>query len=100
MTIEMDTPILPQVLAQRIVEEAAAYVEMSLDQYVALLVEKANTLYTNNSRFRGNVRANGNSGRDYLAMFMRHWLAALIRRDSPTLYQKLPSAFSNGITLQ
>jgi hypothetical protein len=40
------------------------------------LCERANTHYQYNKSFNKDVKAKGNKGRDYLYMFMYHWVGA------------------------
>jgi len=65
--IELDTPILPHVIAESIREEASVWLGQPLPRrWVRELIARANTVYARNERFRRKIRAGGNRGRDYL----------------------------------
>jgi hypothetical protein len=61
--------------------------------WIEELTHRANIIYTHSARFRRNVRGHGNAGRDYLWMFMRHWLAALIQRHHSRFFARLPDSY-------
>lgn len=67
--IEDDTPILPYVVADRVVYEEGD----DADYYIDRLVEIAEDLYDRNPSFRKRINGRGNSGRDYLYTMMDHW---------------------------
>lgn len=82
--IQSDTPIRPQIIAVCVWEEAGAW------------LGEANTVYANNERFRRRIQGKHGHGRDYLWMFMRHWLAAKLWEHRPHLYARMPAAYSLG----
>ncbi|MEI9960780.1 MAG: hypothetical protein WDM76_06510 [Limisphaerales bacterium] len=58
------------------------------------LARKAEIVFAGNPRWRKKFQ--GRHGREYLEMFMRHWLAsALFKRKSP-LFRQLPPEFKVG----
>ena len=67
--------------------------------WVKRLVTHANEVYAHNARFRRRVRNPGNAGRDWLWTFMRHWLAAMVRRHDRRLFARLPSSYAVGTPL-
>ena len=95
--IERDTPILPHVIAEAIREEASVWLGQPLPRrWVRELIARANTLYARSPRFRRSVRAADDRGRDHLWVFMRHWLAGLMKERRPHLYARMPASHSKG----
>ena len=95
--IELETPIVPRAVAECVCEEASAWLHEPLPRrWIRELTARANTVYAHNDRFRRHIRGNADRGRDYLWMFMRHWLAALVRAHRPQLYSRFPASFSVG----
>lgn len=95
--IDWDTPILPHIVAWAVCNEAAAWLGSPLPtKWVRELSARANTIYAHNERFRRRIRGAGNRGRDYLWMFVRHWLAALLQERRPRLFARLPASYSTG----
>ena len=89
--IEDDTPILPWLVAWCVWDDAAIGLGQPLPRrWIRELAARANTVYAHNQRFRRMIRRPGDSGRDYLWMFMRHWLAALIHERRHHLFAELP----------
>lgn len=63
------------------------------------LVEHAEATYKANKSFAKHVQSEadyGNRGRDYLANFMQHWLAAWPKKHDRRVYAQLPSGWSVG----
>lgn len=95
--IERETPILPRAIAGSVLEEASAWLGEQLPtSWIAELEARANTVYPANQRFRRRIRGGGNSGRDWLWAFTRHWLAALLKRRRPELFIRLPHRYCVG----
>ncbi len=95
--IEHDTPIVPQAIAGGVWEEAVAWLGEELPrEWRARLIERAEAVYASNRRVRRRLRGPGDGGRDWLWAFMRHWLACLLSRNRPDLYERLPRSFANG----
>jgi hypothetical protein len=97
--IEEDTPIVPEIVAGAVVDEAArlapdhaAELLSRRAELAAALVEKASATYraNPNSVWSRSIRGGGNRGRDTLYAFMRHWLAADLKRNSPDVFSALP----------
>ena len=91
-------PLLPQVVASVVIAEAASFSGGELPDATHLieyLVNYAAEVTAANARFRRILKST--SGRDFLYAFMRHWLAAELRRTQPILYQSLPMPFAMGL---
>jgi hypothetical protein len=98
--IERDTPIVPRAIAKAVWQEAGAWLDEELPrEWIRRLAVRADVIYHHNPRFRRKIRGQGNTGRDWLWMFTRHWLAAMIRKRSPQLYARLPASYSAGCGL-
>ncbi len=98
--IELDTPIVPQAVAEAVWEEAGVWLGEPLPRrWIAELTARANTVYGGNRRFRRLLRRRGHAGRDWLWAFTRHWLAALIWKHRPDLHARLPAAYNVGKSL-
>ena len=75
-TIADDTPILPWIVADAV---ARGRGELFSESLVTWLHNRAERLYAKNERFAKGVRSKrGNSGRDYLYMFMEYWTDAYL----------------------
>ncbi|MEO8429119.1 MAG: hypothetical protein ABI651_18665 [Verrucomicrobiota bacterium] len=95
--IELDTPIVPSAVMKAVCEEAGVWLGQPLPRrWISELTAHANTTYAHNARFRRNVRAKGDKGRDYLWAFVRHWLAGLLGKRRPQLHARLPVSYSIG----
>lgn len=98
--IEEETPLVPRAAAEGVWEEVSVYLQTELPaswkEYLAI---RADVIYQRNEHFRGLIRRGGDTGRDWLWTFMRHWLAALIYRWDASLYSRLPASFSAGADL-
>ena len=95
--IEHDTPIVPRSVATAVWEEAGAWLGEELPrEWKTRLRERAEALYASNARVRRRLRGPGNNGRDWLWIFMRHWLAALLWHQRPDLHARLPDSFNAG----
>ena len=86
-TIEIDTPIVPEAVAETVTMEIENAVNGSPLEPLAFgpaliryLVVHAKETYQSNLQFRRKIRARGDKGRDYLYTFMRHWAASYLRR--------------------
>ena len=101
--IEEDTPIVPEIAAGAIVDEAARLAPDHADELlsrraelVAALAARANATYKANPnsvwsrRIRSGGNRGSNRGKDTLYAFMRHWLAADLKRNSPDVFSALP----------
>jgi len=94
-SIEQETALLPQVIADSVCLEAATYLQSEkLMGYTGQLVGRAENTYAVNARWRRQLQRQ--DGRDVLYSFMRHWLAALLKKEQPRLFAELPPSFANG----
>lgn len=112
--IEDDTPIIPELVADTILgselngffydkpELQAAWEKVYdvKDKMARQLAKRADQTYGANPDFAKKIRARGNKGRDTLYVFMRHWIAAELKKKFPAVYQALPSSFSQGAELR
>ena len=95
--IELDTPLVPRAVAEAVCEEAGVWLDQPLPRWwVRELTAYANTVYAHNARFRRKVRGQGDSGRDYLWAFVRHWLTGLLWEHRPQLHARLPADYCVG----
>jgi hypothetical protein len=95
--IDLDTALRPRAVAQAVWEEASLWLGQPLPRrWLRELIAEANTVYAHNTRFRRKLRADGDSGREWLWLFARHWLAALIHERRSHLHQRLPASFNRG----
>lgn len=100
-SIAEDTPIIPDMVADAVVREVELWSGAELPArsvLVQVLVDRAETVYQNNDRFRRSIRSQGNKGRDTLYAFMRHWLTGQV--NWYVNGKRLPDSFANGIELQ
>jgi len=97
LRIESDTPIVPRAIMEAVCEEAGVWLGQPLPRrWIRELTARANAVYARNPRFRRKVRASGDSGRDYLWAFTRHWLAGLLWERRPQSHTRLPNSYSVG----
>jgi hypothetical protein len=95
--IELETPIIPRAVVEAVLEEASVWLDEPLPRrWARELIARANAVYAHNPRFRRKLRGNANNGRDHLWMFVRHWLAALIRERRARLHARLPASYHTG----
>lgn len=99
--IEDDTPILPYAVADSVINEVDRCVplNMSIGEQRALvdkLADHADAVYSRNEGFRKKIRGHGDTGRDHLYAFMRHWLSAELKKSRPAVFDQLPQSFMSG----
>lgn len=92
-----DTPIMPDVIAETVSREAAVIAGRNdlpgLEEWLAARSER---IYKANKRFRQKIQGAGNSGRDWLYVFMRHWAASWLFDQGICGRSKIPHEFANG----
>ena len=89
--------LLPWAMAESVCQEAAVFLSVALPQrYARWLEAKAEVCFQKNACFRRHVRGQGNAGRAYLFMNMRHWLAALLGTERRDLWCCLLASFDIG----
>lgn len=94
-SIYEETVLIPKIIADCIGDEAQAIAKKELPGLTNYLVERAETIYKNNARFRRQIR--GESGRDCLYMFMRHWAAGWLFTEKIMRLSDIPSDFKRGL---
>jgi len=106
--ISSDTQILPGVVADTVIRELIGYfwddkeitnlIFKDIRKLTKLLMKHAEAVYESDDRFRKTLQSRGNKGRDSLYSFMRHWLAAEIKKSRKLnhLYPLLPAGFALG----
>ena len=111
-SIYTDTPIIPVVVAESVVEEVSGYLSRHGHEADAGLIyeakqkladelaDRAEAVYKHDEQFRKKIRGSGNKGRDYLYAFTRHWLASDLKKQYPAIYHKLPRDFDMGTSLR
>ncbi len=68
-------------------------------RYAPALAARAVRIYAHNAAFARRMHAPGNTGREWLRSFMRHWLAAHLARYHRRLFDRLPSSYCMGMGL-
>ena len=89
--------LIPEIIAQTILQELVQVTEFRVaDQprLIAYLVQHAEEIAAANERFRRKLR--GKLGREWLYAFMRHWLAAELKRTQPAVFNRLPPRYAMG----
>jgi hypothetical protein len=95
--LERDTLLMPDAIAESVVQEAERFLKAELPaNFAARLAAKAHHLYPRHKHFRKGLNRPGNGGRETLYVFMRHWTASWLKRERYALYKKLPYSFANG----
>ena len=96
--LELETPLLPLLVAESVCAEAANFLNNDAPMAEApALAARARRLYRRNEKFAARLRERGNGGRESLRAFMRHWLTARLSRTAPRLAGKLPNGFAIGV---
>ena len=99
--LERDTLLMPDAIAESVVQEVEAFLGTTLaDDFAGRLAAKAHRLYPRHRHFHKMLNRPGNSGRDNLYAYMRHWTAGWLKRERSALYKKLPWEFGQGRRLQ
>lgn len=100
--IAADTGIIPEAVAEAAIEHAQVITGENIKNHRIAeghLVGHAEATYASNKDFRKKVQSeadDGNAGRDYLFMYMRHWLAAWLKKHDSKVFRKLPSGYGVG----
>jgi len=98
--LERDTLLTPEWVAESVVQEAERFLKADLPEgFAERLAAKAQHLYPRHKHFRQMLNRPGNTGRNNLYMFMRHWTAGWLKRERSALYKKLPWSFGQGRAL-
>lgn len=95
--LERDTLLWPRAIAESVCYEVSRFLDEPLpDRYVIWLEAKTQRCYAAHRHFHKRLKSRGNLGRDWLYVYMRHWLASLLKLERPDLYYCLPENFGNG----
>lgn len=94
-TIESDTPLIPEVIADTVCREVGELIEHAPADAAARLCERAERHYQGAGGPVFAKRIRSKYGREYLYSFMRHWLIAMLV-DSGCPREALPPGFANG----
>ncbi|MDP1591874.1 MAG: hypothetical protein Q8M07_29210 [Prosthecobacter sp.] len=89
--------LVPHAAATQIVEELERLTESKVPDaapLVAHLVQHAEEIAAASESFRRKLR--GKLGREWLYSFMRHWLAAELKRTQSALFRRLPPRYAMG----
>jgi len=96
-----DTPLfdalVPHAAAEQIVEEVERITQSQVPDAARLvehLVQHAEEIAAANESFRRKLH--GKLGREWLYTFMRHWLAAELKRSQPAVFRRLPPRYAMG----
>lgn len=88
---------MPDAIAESVVQEVEAFLgAMLAADFADRLAAKAHRLYPRHRHFHKILNRPGNSGRDNLYAYMRHWTAGWLKRERSALYKKLPWEFGQG----
>ncbi len=92
---ERATGICPLYAAVAVADELEHYLRAALPADVAdQLARRAERVLPHNARWGRRVKGRG--GREFLRMFMRHWLSGLLWRRRPDLFRRLPASYLVG----
>jgi len=89
--------LLLEVTADAVIEELEAWLGSRLPQrieWITRLAKHARAVMTANANFRR--RINTSPDVEPLAVYLRHWLAAGLCREHPTLFSRLPYRYVVG----
>ena len=99
--LERDTLLMPDAIAESVVQEAERFLGARLpDDFAVRLAAKAFHLYPRHKQFHKTLNGRGNRGRDDLYMYMRHWTASWLKRERWPLFKKLPWYYAQGLPLR
>ena len=95
--LERDTLLMPDVVAEDTVAEAARYLGAALPGTCAeRLVSKAEYLYGRHSAFQRSLKRSGDSAPAQLRVYFRHWLCSWLKRNRRALFNRLPWGYALG----
>jgi hypothetical protein len=95
--LERDTLLMPDVIAESVVQEVERFLNAELPAgFAERLAARAHHLYPRHKHFHKGLNRPGNRGRENLLMFMRHWTAGWLKRERNPLHKKLPYSFGMG----
>lgn len=92
--------LIPIAVARHVVDEVSLWLDEPLPaRYAAALAFRARRCYAHSSSFREKIRRAGDAGREWLYLYLRHWLAARLYAERHELYLRLPASYSSGVPL-
>ena len=95
--LERDTLLTPLWVAESVAQEAERFLKADLPpNWARRLAAKAHYLYPRHKHFHKGLNRPGNRGRENLLMFMRHWTAGWLKRESYALFKCLPRSYAQG----
>ncbi len=95
--LERDTLLVPEWIAESVVQEAERFLKADLPAHFAeRLAAKAHHLYPRHRHFHKMLNRPGNLGRNNLYVYMRHWTAGWLKRECYTLFKKFPWEYAQG----
>ncbi len=95
--IERDTLLMPWLVADAVLHEAAAHLPTEIPPaWADWLDARAERCYARHPHFRRLVRRRGVAGRDTLHRFFRHWLASRLVRERRVARRRLPKEYCFG----
>ena len=98
--LERDTLLMPEAIAESVVQEAERFLGVELPKgYAERLAAKAHHLYPRHKHFHKMLNRPGNKGRDNLYVYMRHWTCGWLKRERHALYKRLPWEYALGKAL-
>ena len=98
--LERDTLLMPEAIAECVVQEASQYLRAELPpDFAERLAAKAYHLYPRHRHFHEVLNRSGNRGRDNLYVYMRHWTCGWLKRERYSLYRRLPWEYALGRAL-
>ena len=98
--LERDTLLMPDAIAESVVQEVERYLNARLPEgFADRLAARAHHLYPRHRHFRQTLQRPGNNGRQNLFMFMRHWTCGWLKRERSPLFKKLPWSYGQGLPL-
>lgn len=98
--LEDETQLIPEAVAGTVTQECAVFLDSEIPlSFAEQLSERAVACYAKSQHFRKLLNERGNSGRDWLYCFMRSWLAAILYKNNPDLFRRLPTDYCRGMEL-
>ncbi len=98
--LERDTLLVPEWIAESVVQEVESFLKTNLpENFAERLAAKAHRLYPRHRHFKRMLNRPGNTGRNNLYMYMRHWTAAWLKRARSPLFRLLPWSYALGRAL-
>ena len=94
--LERETYLTPYIIAENVCREARYLTGSDVPMgYETWLGRRTRQLHAINRGF--NRRLRGDSGRDWLYVFLHHWITARLKREHPRLGRLLPESYGIGV---